>query len=94
MALCLGKSRDSRRRPAGQLEEETLAWQIKGWFSSDSSDGSAGKAEDDQRNHLNGVMRGNAKSAAVIGLAGSVGVRNLNNSANQDKRNTNKPQES
>ena len=70
------------------------AWQIEGWFRSDSSDGSAEKAEDDHRNYLNGVMHGNAKSAAVIGLAGRVGVRNLNNSANQDKRNAKEPQES
>jgi hypothetical protein len=30
----------------------------------------------------------------VIGLARSVGVRNLNNSANQDKRNAKESQES
>jgi hypothetical protein len=71
-----------------------LARQIEDWFRSDSSDGSAGKAENDQRNHLNGLMRGDAKSAVVIGLARSVGVRNLNNSANQDKRNAKESQES
>ena len=54
----------------------------------------AGDENGDQRDNLNDVVRSNAKSAAVIGLARSVGVPNLNNSAYQHKQNAKKPQES
>jgi hypothetical protein len=57
-------------------------------------DRQAGDEKRDHHDNLNDVVRGNAKSAAVIGLARSVGVPDLNNSAYQDKQNAKESQES
>jgi hypothetical protein len=85
----LGESGRSRRRPVGQLDEKTCDRRQRGWLGCHGNNALHRQLQADQRNHLNNMVRCAAQRAvSMIGLSVRMRVRDLNDSGEQDKRNT------
>lgn len=57
-------------------------------------DGLAGYIKSDERDDLNGLMRGDAKRAVRVGVAGGVAMHHLHDSNHQHQRDADDPYKS
>lgn len=67
--------------------------QVPDWFGSDSRNRPYLDVERDQGGALDNMVGRYAQRAFVIGLAGCVGVRNLDDAAHQDQRHAQDPEQ-